>query len=89
MTSGSVSCAWWPARLTVLRPSAIRIDMRVNGRVADCGSGAVGFPIAVRLPRTVDVHQPVTVRLAYKVQLPDGGGTRRRDYTSVAPAIRS
>jgi hypothetical protein len=87
MTSGSITCAWWPARLTVLDPSAIRIDMRVNGRVSRCGSGAVGFPIAVKLPLAVDVHQPVKVRLAYKVRLPGGGGVSRRSYTSVAPAI--
>jgi hypothetical protein len=73
--------------LTVLRPSAIRIDMRVNGDVSACGSGAVGFPIAVKIPRAVDVRQPVTVRLAYKVQLPGGGGTNRWNHTAVAPAI--
>ena len=49
MTTGSVNCAWWPKRLTVLGPSAIRIDMRVNGRVSTCGSGAVSFPIAVKI----------------------------------------
>jgi hypothetical protein len=88
MTTGSVSCAWWPARLTVLRPSAIRIDMRVNGRVSMCGSGAVVFPIAVKIdPRVVDVRRPVTVRLAYKVRLPGNGGTRRWNHTSVAPAL--
>jgi hypothetical protein len=88
MTSGSVSCAWWPAQLTVLGPSAIQIDMRVNGRVSACGSGAVGFPIAVKIdPRTVDVHRPVSVRLAYQVHLPGGGGTKQWSYTSVAPAV--
>jgi hypothetical protein len=90
MTTGSVTCAWWPARLTVLGPSAIRIDMRVNGRVSACGSGAVGFPIAVKFdPRVVDVRRPVTVRLAYAVRLPGGGGTRRWNRTAVAPAVRS
>jgi len=88
MTTGSVSCAWWPARLTVLGPNAIRIDMRVNGRVSACGSGAVGFPIAVTIdPRTVDSHGPVTVRLAYKVHLPGSGGTRQWNYTSAAPPV--
>ncbi len=87
MTTGTVSCAWWPARLTALGPSAIRIDMRVNGLVSACGSGGVGFPIAVKLPRAVDVHHPVTVRLAYKVHLPGGGGTKRWSHTSVAPAL--
>ena len=87
MTTGTVSCAWWPARLTVLGPSAIRIDMRVNGRVSACGSGGAAFPIAVKLPRPVDVHQPVTVRLAYKVRLPGGGGVKRWNHTSVAPAV--
>ena len=86
MTTGSVSCAWWPKRLTVLGPSAIRIDMRVNGRVSACGAGAVGFPIAVKIdPRIVDIHRPLTVRLAYKVRR--GGSTTQWNHTSVAPAI--
>jgi hypothetical protein len=88
MTTGSVTCAWWPKRLTVLGASSIRIDMRVNGRVSACGSGAVGFPIGVEIdPRTVDVRRPITVQLAYKVQLPDGSGTSKWRHTSVAPAI--
>jgi hypothetical protein len=87
MTTGSISCVWWPTRLMVLRPSAIRIDMRVNGRVSACGSGAVGFPIAVKIPRVVDVRQPVTVRLAYKVRLPGARGARRWNHTFVAPAL--
>jgi hypothetical protein len=82
MTTGSVTCAWWPARLTIFGRSEIRIDMRVNGRVSTCGAGAVGFPIAVNVdPRMVDIHRPLTVRLAYKV------GTRRWSHTAVAPAI--
>ena len=86
-TSGSATCAWWPTRLTVLGPTAIRIDMRVNGRIAGCGSGAVGFPIAVTLdPRAVDVHRPVTVRLAYNVR-PPGEATRQWSRSFVASAI--
>jgi hypothetical protein len=82
MTSGSVSCAWWPKRLTVLRPSSIRIDMRVNGDISRCGSGAVGFPIAVTIdPRIVDAHRPLTVRLAYKV------GDRQWSRAAVASGI--
>ena len=81
MTTGSVSCAWWPTRLTVLGPSAIRIDMRVNGAVSTCGAGGVGFPVAVKIPRSVDVRRPVTVRLAYRV------GDRRWNNTAVAPAL--
>jgi hypothetical protein len=82
MTSGGVSCAWWPKRLTVLGPSAIRIDMRVNGDTSRCGSGAVGFPIAVTIdPRIVDAHRRLTVRLAYKV------GDREWSRAAVAPAI--
>ena len=88
MTTGSISCAWWPARLAVLSPNAIRIDMRVNGRVSMCGSGAVGFPIAVKIPRSIDTCHAVTVRLAYKVRLPGGGGTRRWNHTSVASPIQ-
>jgi len=87
MTTGTESCAWLPARLTVLDPSTIRIDMRVNGRVSTCGSGGVGFPIAVKLPGTVDVHKPVAVRLAYKVRLPGSGGVKQWSRNSVAPAI--
>ncbi len=88
MTSATVSCAWWPRRLTVLSPSSIRIDMRVNGDVSSCGSGATAFPIAVTIdPRVVDVRHPVTVRLAYKVELPSGGGTRRWSKTATVPAF--
>ncbi len=88
MTSGSTSCAWWPTRLTVLGPNAIRIDMRINGVVATCTSGAVGFPIAVKIdPRIVDVHHPLTVRLAYKVNLGGASGSRQWTRTAVAPAI--
>jgi hypothetical protein len=90
MTTGSVTCAWLPARLAVLGRSSIRIDMRVNGRVSTCGSGAAAFPIAVKIdPRTIDVNRPVTVRLAYKVRQPGGGGVRRWSRTAVAPAISS
>jgi hypothetical protein len=82
MTTGSVTCAWWPARLTVLNPTAIQIDMRVNGAVSRCGAGGVGFPIAVKIdPRIVDVHRPLSVLLAYKV------GDRQWNKTGVAPAI--
>lgn len=88
-TSGTVSCAWLPARLTVLGPSAVRIDMRVNGRVSTCGSGSAGFPIAVTIPRMIDIHRPLSVRLAYKVRLPGGGGTQRWKRTVVAPALKS
>ncbi|HEY2354310.1 MAG TPA: hypothetical protein VGH79_05355 [Gaiellaceae bacterium] len=84
MTSGSISCVWLPKRLTVLGPSAITIDMRVNGRADSCGSGAVVFPIAVKIdPRTIDVGRPLTVRLAYKVQT--GGHTNQWNRTAVAP----
>ena len=87
-TSGTVSCAWLPTRLTVLGPSAIRVDMRVNGDVANCGSGGAGFPIAVKIdPRLVDVHRSLTVRLAYKVNLGAAGGLRHWTRTAVAPAI--
>jgi len=88
-TSATVNCAWWPARLTVLGPSSVRVDMRVNGVVSKCGSGAVGFPIAVKIPGVVDVHEPVTVRLAYKVHLPGGGGTKQWSHASVAPPLSS
>jgi hypothetical protein len=86
-TTATISCAWWPARLTAVGPSSIRVDMRVNGVVSRCGSGALGFPIAVQIPGAVDVHKPVTVRVAYKVRLPNGGGTRQWHYTAVAPPL--
>ena len=85
MTSGGISCVWLPKRLTVLGPSEIRLDMRVNGSVTNCGSGAVGFPIAVKIPRIVDVTQPLTLRLAHKVRL--DSGTNEWTRTAVAPAI--
>lgn len=89
MTSGSSTCAWWPRRLTVLGPSSIRIDMRVNGVVSACTGGAVSFPIAVKIdPRVVDVRRPVTVRLSYEVRLPRGGGVERWNDTSVVPALK-
>jgi hypothetical protein len=88
ITTGSISCVWWPARLTVLGPSTIRIDMRVNGRVATCPAGAAAFPIAVKIdPKIVDVHHPLTVRLAYKVRLPGSGRTRQWQRIAVAPAL--
>ena len=88
ITTATSSCAWWPVRLTVLGASSIRIDMRVNGRVAACSSGAAAFPIAVKFdPAIVDVRSPLTVLLAYKVRLPDGGGTRQWHRTAVAPAL--
>lgn len=88
VTTGSSSCAWWPARLTVLGPSTIRVDMRVNGRVTACTGGAVGFPIAVKIdPRIIDVRRPLTVRLAYKVRLCCAQGTKRWTRTADAPAL--
>ena len=90
MTTGSSSCVWWPVRLTALDASTIRIDMRVNGRIATCSGGAVPFPIAVKIdPRVVDVHRPLTVHVAFKVRLPNGGGINQFDRTAVAPALSS
>jgi hypothetical protein len=86
LTTGSSSCVWWPARLTIVGPSSIRIDMRINGHVATCPAGASAFPIAVKIPRIVDVHSPLTVQLAYKVSLP-GTGTKQWNTTAVAPAL--
>jgi len=88
MDSGTASCAWWPKRVKVLGPTTIQIDMRINGLVSACGTGGVGFPITVKIdPRLVDVHRPVTVRVAYKVRLPGAGGVRHWTYRSVAPAL--
>ncbi len=88
VTSGSTSCVWLPARLTILGPSSIRVDMHLNGDVGSCAAGAVGFPIAVKIdPRLVDVHRPLTVRLAYTVRLPGSEGTKRSTRTAVAPAL--
>jgi hypothetical protein len=86
IAGGSVRCAWLPARLTVLGPSSIRIDMRVNGDVASCVTAAVGFPIAVKIdPQLVDVSRPLTVRVVYKARL--GDRTRHWIRTAVAPAL--
>ena len=85
-TTGSSSCVWLPTRLTVLDSSSIRIDMRVDGLVARCTGGAVPFPISVKIPRIVDIHRPLTVRLAYKVRLPDGT-TNQSEHVLVAPAL--
>ena len=86
-TTGSSSCVWWPTRMAVVGPSAIQIDMRVNGIVAKCSAGAVGFPIAVKIdPRVVNVHLPLTVRFAYKVRIP-GQGISHWAWAGVAPAL--
>jgi hypothetical protein len=82
MTTGSVSCAWWPKRLTVVDRSTIQIDMRVNGSVSRCGAGATGFPIAVKInPRIIDAHRSLSVRLDYEV------GANRWSRTVVAPPL--
>ena len=85
VTTGTVSCVWLPSRLTVLGPSSIRLDMRVDGDVASCGSGGAGFPIAVRIGGPVDVHRPLTVRLDYRVRV--GERTQHFGRTVVAPAL--
>ena len=87
VTTGSSSCVWLPTRLTVLDPSTVRLDMRVDGRVSTCPGGAVPFPIAVKIPRIVDIHRPLTVRLAYKVRVGGAVGTRQWERTAVAPAL--
>ena len=86
-TTGTTSCVWWPGRLTVLDASTIRIDMRINGRVAGCGSGGASFPIAVTIPRVIDVHSPLTVLMEYKVRLPGTTRARESHHTVVAPAL--
>ena len=61
--------------------------MRVNGDVTSCSTGALSFPIAVKLnPRVVDFHRPLTVRLAYEVSIP-GAGTNAWEKTGVAAAL--
>ena len=61
--------------------------MRVNGRVTTCTGGAVPFPIAVKIdPQIVDVHRPLTVRLAFRVRLPSGH-INEWERTAVAPAL--
>jgi hypothetical protein len=88
MTTGTTSCVWLPVRLVVLGSSSIRFDMRVNGDVERCSSGAVGFPIAVTIdPKLVDVHRSLTVLLAYKVTV--GGHTRTSHKRVTAPALGS
>jgi hypothetical protein len=66
MTTGSSNCLWLPTRLTVLSPTVIRIDMRVHEQRV-CLADLIGRPVAVKInPRIVNVHRPLTVRLAYK-----------------------
>jgi hypothetical protein len=87
MTSGSTSCVWLPTRLTALGPSELRVDMRINGAASSCATGLALFPIAVKLGSgLVDVHQPLTIRLAYKANYGGRIGVQRRRKTLVAPA---
>ena len=85
-TTGSSSCVWLPTRLTVLDSSSIRIDMHVDGLVARCTGGAVPFPISVKIPRIVDVHHSLTIRLAFRVRLPSGH-VNQSEHVLVAPAL--
>ena len=86
-TTGSSSCVWLPTRLTVLDSSSIRIDMRVNGQVEKCAGGSVPFPIAVKIPRSVDAQHALTVRLEYRVHVPGEQTTRHWEHTVVAAAL--
>jgi len=88
ITSGSTRCVWLPTRLTVVRPTVIRVDMRVNGEPASCTTGLVAFPIAVNIdPNVVDIHRPVTVHLAFKADFGGTTGVRKFAKTYVAPAV--
>jgi hypothetical protein len=87
MTTGSTGCLWLPTRLTVLSPTAIRIDMRIP-RHRFCLADYIGRPITVKInPRVVNVHRPLTVRLAYVAHYCCGEGSKRWHRTLVAPAI--
>jgi hypothetical protein len=86
-TTATTNCAWWPTRLTITDSSTIRIDMRVNGIVARCGSGGTSFPIAVTIPRIIDVHHSLKIQLAYKVRMPGTGHVKQYERDYVAPAL--
>jgi hypothetical protein len=89
MTMGSTGCLWLPTRLTVLSPTAIRIAMRFPFHRA-CLDNLIRLPIAVKInPRIVNVHRPLTVRLAYKANYCCGERSRRSHRTFIAPAISS
>ena len=84
-TTGSTGCLWLPTRLTVLSPTAIRLDMRFpDHRV--CLADLIRVPIAVKIPGIVNVHRPLTVRLAYKANY-SGEPSQRWHRKFVAPAI--
>lgn len=87
MTTGSSNCLWLPTRLTVLSPTIIRIDMRVHKQRV-CLADLVGRPVAVKInPRIVNVHRPLTVRLAYKANYCCGERSKRWHRTFIASAI--
>ena len=89
MTMGSTGCLWLPTRLTVLSPTAIKIAMRFPFHRA-CLDDLIRLPIAVKInPRIVNVHRPLTVRLAYKANYCCGERSRRSHRTFIAPAISS
>ena len=81
MTTGSISCVWWPTRLTVLGPSAIRIDMRVNGRVSALWQRRRRFPDR-REDRPADRRCPATGDPSARVQ---GAPARRQRRAAVEP----
>lgn len=88
MTWGSSGCPWWPTRLTVLSPRTIRIDMRIRTGGGACPADLVVFPVAVKIdPRIVDIHRPLTVRLAYQANYCCGEGSKRWHRTFVAAAV--
>jgi hypothetical protein len=86
-TSGSSDCYWVPTRVTVVTRHRIRLDMRMRlDRGGACLANLVFFPIAVTIgPRLVDVHHPLTIRLAYATHF-RGEGTKRWHRILVAPA---
>jgi hypothetical protein len=86
-TTGSSGCLWLPARLTILSPSAIRIDMRVPHR-RFCLADYISLPIAVTInPTIVNVHRPLTVRLTYKAHYCCGERSKISHRTFKAAAI--
>jgi hypothetical protein len=87
MTTGSSGCLWLPTRLTVLSPTAIRIDMRFPLH-RTCAADLIGLPIAVKInPRIVDVHRPLAVQLAYKANYCCGEPSKSWHRNFIAPAI--
>jgi len=85
-TTGSSNCLWLPSRLTVVNSNTIQIDMRFPSH-RTCLADLIGLPIAVKIPSVVNVHRPLTVRLAYKQTYCCGERSKSWQRTFIAAPI--